>query len=76
MEHTRLLQVAVKVLIGKLMVYPSFLIDSPRALKVEDERYDQNLISLNLQVLDLLKRWNPSSICCGIFSDNQPLLVH
>jgi hypothetical protein len=76
MKYTGLLQTVAKVFIGKLTVYPSLPINSPRALEVKNERYGQNLFSLNLQVSDLLERRNPGCICCGIFFDNQPFPVH
>jgi hypothetical protein len=76
MKYTGLLQTVAKFLISKLPVYPSLLTNSPRALEVKNERYGQNLLSLNLLVSNILERRNPGRICCGILSDNQPFPVH
>ncbi len=48
MKYTGLLQTVIKVFIGKLTIYQSLPINGPRALEVENERYGQNLFSLNL----------------------------
>jgi hypothetical protein len=76
MKYTSLLQAVAKFLIGKLPVYLSLPTNSPRALEVKNERYSQNLLSLNLKVSDLLERRNPGRICYGILTDNQPFPVH